>query len=166
MSGMNAREERRWQQIRRIRQRRRQLAAARASQTAAEWRHRQGEALRQETEVQQRAQARLRHAATRRQQAGGFSAAEGREGQAWSGELQRRIDDGRRLALLAHAEARQAQITARTAQAGARRAAQDHDRAQQAIDRARARAEAAAEHAEEQQIEDLAPLRWWQRFEG
>ena len=48
MSAMNAREERRWQQIRQIRQRRQQLAAARASQAAAEWRHRQGEALRKE----------------------------------------------------------------------------------------------------------------------
>ena len=155
-------DDKRWQQIRQIRERRQRLAAARASQAAAAWRTRQGEAMRQDAEVQQQAAARQRHSAARRQPLGAaLSAADWRDGHDWGGELQRRIDDSRRLALLAHAEAMQAQMFARGAQAGARRAAQEHDRAQQAIERAQARAVAAAEHAEEQQIEDLAPLRWW-----
>jgi len=150
----------RWQQIRQIRERRQKLAAARASQAAADWRTRQGEAQRQDDDVRAQAEARRRYGAARHA-TGSVSAADWRDSHQWSGELQRRIDDGRRLALLAHAEAMQAQITARAAQAGARRAAQDHDRAQQAIERAQARAAAAAELAEEQQIEDLAPPRWW-----
>ncbi|HEX5687934.1 MAG TPA: hypothetical protein VFY73_28285 [Ideonella sp.] len=155
-------DDKRWQQIRQIRERRQRLAVARATQAAADWRTRQGEAQRQDAEVRQQADARLRHSAAQRQTRGAtLSAADWRDGHAWSGELQRRIDDGRRLALLAHAEAMQAQMFARGAQAGARRAAQDHDRAQQMIERAQARAAAAAQQAEEQQLEDLAPLRWW-----
>jgi hypothetical protein len=155
-------DDKRWQQIRQIRERRQRLAVARATQAAADWRTRQGEAQRQDAEVRQQADARLRHSAAQRQTRGAtLSAADWRDGHAWSGELQRRIDDGRRLALLAHAEAMQAQMFARGAQAGARRAAQDHDRAQQMIERAQARAAAAAQQAEEQQLEDLAPMRWW-----
>ena len=41
----------RWQQIRQIRERRQKLAAARASQAAADWRTRQGEAQRQDDDA-------------------------------------------------------------------------------------------------------------------
>lgn len=163
---MNERDDKRWQQIRRIRERRQKLAAARAAQAASDWRMRQGEAQRQDAEVRQQTEARRRHGAARPVAGSSLSAADWRDGHAWSGALQRRIDDSRRLALLAHAEAMQAQITARAAQAGARRAAQDHDRAQQAIERAQSLAAAAAEQAEEQQIEDLAPPRWWRQIGG
>lgn len=155
----------RWEQIRRIRERRQRLAAARATQAAADWRTRQGEAWRQDAEARRQADARRLHGAAWREAGpaglAGRSAADWRDGHDWAGALQRRVDDSRRLALLAHAEAAQAQVGARQAQAGARRAAQAHDRAEQAIERARARAQAAAQQAEEQQIEDLAPPRWW-----
>jgi len=152
----------RWEQIRLIRERRQRLAAARATQAAADWRTRQGEAWRQDAETRQQADARRQHGTAWRE-AGptGRSAADWRDGHDWAGALQRRVDDSRRLALLAHAEAAQAQVGARQAQAGARRAAQAHDRAEQAIEHGRARAQAAAQQAEEQQIEDLAPPRWW-----
>jgi hypothetical protein len=159
---MSAPDDHRWAQIKALRERRQRLAAARATQAASEWGARQAAAQRQDAETAQQADVRQRHSQAQRQQRGaGVSAADWRQGDAWAGALQRRIDDSRRLALLAHAEAMQAQRAARTAQAGARRAAQDRDRAQQAIERAQASAQARATRAEEEQIEDLAPLRWW-----
>ena len=157
-------DERRWEQIRRIRERRQQLAAARAAQAAANGRQQLGEAMKQDAAVRGQAEARQRHAAVR-PTSGGVSAADWRDRQQWSGELLRRLDDGRRLALLAHAEALQAQSAARVAQAGARRAAQAHDRARLAIERAQAAVRARAEAREEEQAEELAPQRWWHAIE-
>jgi hypothetical protein len=149
---------RRWEQIRQIRERRQRLAAARAAQAAADWQQLQHLAQQQDAAVREQADARRRHGRAR---VVGASAADWRESYQWSGELQRRIDDGGRLALLSHAEAMQAQLSARAAQTGARRAAHERDRAQQAIERAEARAEAAAQQSEERLLEDLALQRWW-----
>jgi hypothetical protein len=150
----------RWERIRRIREHRQQLAAARAAQAAAGWRQRREEALKQDAAVQRQAEARQRHAGER-PTASGVCAGEWHDRHRWSAELGRRLDDGRRLALLAHAEAMQAQRAARAAQAGARHAAQAHERAQEAIERLQAAARLRAEATEEQQAEDLAPQRWW-----
>jgi hypothetical protein len=164
VSGATRIDDRRWEQIRRIRERRQRLAAARAAQAAADWRQRVGEAMKQEAAVRVQAEARQQHAASR-PTASGVSAADWRDRHQWLGELQRRLDDGRRLALLAHAEAMHAQAAARVAQTSARRAAQAHDRAQQAIERAQAAMHARAEATEEQQAEELAPQRWWRALE-